>query len=138
MSSMHAFRWGKIWLLVGWLMVLAVVILSLLPRTQVSSLHPLSVSSVWAKLFWRGLTLHICAYFGLMLWFCQLYRRDKHFRLVFSFVMLGAVLEFVQGVTGFRSCDSLDLAANGLGVFAAWVVMQTPLATALLRFECLF
>ena len=61
---------------------------------------------------------HFFAYAGLMFLFAQLYARRLYFAL--GFIAMGIALEFLQGASGYRSYDSLDMMANALGVLAGW------------------
>ena len=65
---------------------------------------------------------HISAYFALMCWFAQVHRR-RHERLylAMALVALGICLEFLQGMTGWRSYDPFDMAANASGVLLGWI-----------------
>ncbi len=81
---------------------------------------------------------HIIAYFWLMFWFAQLHR-GAGIRLVLAvgFFALGAVLEVIQGMTGYRMFEFADMAANGLGIVIAFVLARTRLQNTLLAFEAL-
>lgn len=68
---------------------------------------------------------HVAAYALLMFWFAQLYASRVYYAA--GFVALGVALEFAQGMGGWRTCDPLDMAANALGVLAAWALSSlTP------------
>ena len=62
---------------------------------------------------------HFAAYGALMFWFAALYPAR---RLVFAigFIALGIALELAQGMSGYRTFDVLDMAANTAGVLAGW------------------
>ncbi|HEY9397633.1 MAG TPA: VanZ family protein [Burkholderiales bacterium] len=65
---------------------------------------------------------HVSAYFALMCWFAQVYRpRQERLCLAITLVTLGVCLEFLQGMTGWRSYDPFDMAANASGVLAGWI-----------------
>ena len=65
---------------------------------------------------------HLGAYGVLMFWFCMLYP-SRRARVVFGagFVAMGVGLEVIQGMSGFRSYDLADMAANGAGVVLGWL-----------------
>jgi len=44
---------------------------------------------------------------------------------------MGVVIEFVQGATGWRTFDAMDMLANGAGVLIGWVLVATPLGKLL-------
>ena len=61
-----------------------------------------------------------------MLWFCVLYRRLR-VRAFYAggFIALGIALEFVQGMTGYRSFEVADMVADAAGVLLAWSIAST-------------
>jgi len=116
-------RWFKWWLALGWLLVAAVIYLSLTP-------HPIEIDIA------QGDKLgHILAYMTLMAWFAQLYRRGLHGWWGLGFVALGVALEYAQGWTGYRTFDFYDMLADGTGVAAGWLLGGTPLARMLSGIE---
>lgn len=99
-----------LWLVLGWAGIAVVVILSLLPNpphTGVSGGDKIG---------------HLLAYFGLMFWFGQLYRR--HLPWALGFLALGAVLEVIQGLTGYRETSLADLLANATGIALGWLAAR--------------
>ena len=69
---------------------------------------------------------HLAAYGVLMLWFCMLYpKRRARVLCGVGFVAMGVGLEIVQGMTGFRTYDALDMAANSAGVVLGWLFGRT-------------
>lgn len=69
---------------------------------------------------------HFAAYGSLMFWFCQLYgRRATRIAFGAGFVAMGVALEFIQGATGYRSFELLDIGANTLGVLLGWTLALT-------------
>ncbi len=96
-------------LAIGWLMVAAIVWLSLTPSP------PKLEVELSDKLG------HFAAYGGLMFWFCQLHaRRGSRLAYATAFVALGVALEFAQDATGYRSFEYYDMLANALGVLIGW------------------
>ena len=68
------------------------------------------------------------AYGVLMAWFCQLYRTRIYYAAVF--ILMGIVLEIIQGQLGYRSFEVADMFANALGVLLGWgvaLLVPTPL-----------
>ena len=96
----------RAYLAAGWAWAAAIVWLSLTPSPP-----PLDVSH-------GDKAGHFFAYAGLMFLFAQLYARRLYFAL--GFIAMGIALEFLQGASGYRSYDSLDMIANPLGVLAGW------------------
>lgn len=116
-------RWFPLWRAVGWGLVAVVVYASLMPAP------PLPGFSAADKV------AHVAGYAGLMLWFVQLYQRPAYGRVALALVTLGVGLEVAQGLTGYRSFDYWDMAANGLGVVVAWGLGLTPVAMVLQTLE---
>ena len=112
---MHKLR--KTWLVLGWLWVAVIVYLSLTP-------HPPEPVR-----FWNADKLeHALAYCLLMLWFSQVYaRRMQRLFTVVLLVSLGVCMEFLQGLTDYRSFEYADMLANSVGVMLGWVWARTGL-----------
>ena len=118
--ELRAFPW---WLGCGWVLVAGVVWLSLTPAPPQVDL-PAS-----DKLGHAGM------YLLLTLWFAQLYRRPSHGRWALGFAALGAALELAQGLTGARSPEVLDAAANAMGAALGWALAGTGAGRWLLLLE---
>ncbi len=74
---------------------------------------------------------HVLAYATLMLWFLQLYPARRRLLLAISFVLMGVGLEALQGLTGWRSFQYLDMVANTAGVALGWLLGHTRLSSTL-------
>ena len=118
-------QYRRVWLASGWLLVVLVVCLSLMPHPP----EPLSFKNA-DKLE------HVFSYAMLALWFCQLYRSVKlRAAVVIALVGSGVALEFVQGWTGYRMFDVLDMLANSVGVMLGWLLVLTPLGNLFVYIE---
>lgn len=114
-----AHRYRRIWFLLGWGMVVAVVVLSLIPLD-------LDLGGGRDKL------AHFAAYGGLSFWFGMLIEgRGRELRIAAAFALLGVVLEFLQGLTDYRTFEVADMIANATGAALGWGLAQTPLRNAL-------
>lgn len=111
----------RLWASVGWVLVLLVVYLSLMPNPPA----PMAFDHV-DKLE------HALAYALLSFWFCHLYGR---LRVIVAFAGMGIALEYVQGWTGYRSFDVLDMLADGVGVLSGALLVLTPLGQLLCCIE---
>lgn len=112
---MHKLR--KPWLALGWLWVAVLVYLSLTPEPP----EPVRFLNA-DKLE------HTLAYGLLMLWFCQVYaRRTQRLFAAALLVAMGIAMEFLQGMTGYRSFEYADMLANSTGVLLGWVWARTAL-----------
>ena len=120
MSVPSSFRFHKLWLALGWLLVLAVVYLSLTP-------HPPEIPVE------QGDKLsHVMAYAAQMLWFAQIYpARRARTAWALAFVALGVGLEFAQLFTDYRTFDVADMTADALGVAAGWIAAPPRLPNVL-------
>lgn len=112
------------WLLIGYLMVTFVIYSSL---STADAVLEIKVSD---KL------MHVLGYFGLMGWFMQIYRsRRAGTLLAITFITMGIVLEFLQGLGGVRYFEVADMLANSLGVLIAWALSYTSLSSVLVWVE---
>jgi VanZ family protein len=122
-SMQHGLRWFKLWRAVGWIWIVAIIYLSLTP-------HPIEIDIA------QGDKLgHALGYLGVMLWFTQLYERRVQVLWGAGLVALGIALEYVQGWTGYRNFEYLDMVADGVGVTAGWLLGGTAMAHLLIRLE---
>ena len=101
-----------LWQGIGWLMVVMVCWLSLTPNPP----EPPDFLG-WDK------AQHSAAYAGLMYWFWQVFHR--HWRWPVFLIGLGAILEFLQGLTDHRTPDPFDMAANSMGVLIGLLLAKT-------------
>lgn len=114
-----ALNYRQLWVGVGWAMVALVLYLSLMPNPP----SPVTFDNA-DKLE------HAMAYAGLAFWFFMLYPGGRG-RVAVALVCLGVGVEYVQGWTGYRTFDVLDMAADAAGVLAGWLLIHTPLVRLL-------
>jgi VanZ family protein len=119
-------RYRKLWLSIGYLLIVVVVFLSL-------TSNPVQIDT---SLPYQDKLFHALAYFSLTFWFMQIYHIRHHvFLWVIFFLCLGLLLEYLQGFDSNRFGEVGDMVANTLGVFAAVVLSGTQLKFLLVRFE---
>jgi len=124
-NAMHKFRYAKLWLTLGWLLVAVIIFLSLWPKPP----QPLEFEQ-------SDKLSHIMAYMILVLWFANIYpQRSSRFQLSIGFFAMGVCLELLQGMTEYREFSYTDMLANGLGILLALYLAKTRLATYLLRLD---
>ena len=124
-ERVHKFRYAKLWLTLGWLLVALIVFLSLWPKPP----QPLEFEQ-------SDKLSHIIAYLILMLWFANIYpQRSSQFQISIGFFLMGVCLEFLQGMTEYRTFAYADMLANGLGILLALYLAKTRLSTYLLRLD---
>ncbi len=106
-------KYRAVWLAIGWGLVGLVVYLSLTP-------HPPKTLT-----FENADKLeHALAYATLSFWLCQIYLSGKsRVALMVALVGMGVALEYVQGWTGSRSFDVLDMLADSVGVLLGWLLV---------------
>jgi len=122
---MRSLRLSKEWLTLGWLMVCVLVYLSLNPSPPELPEFPLSDKAT-----------HLLSYTWIMLWFGFIYKPGaKYLLLGLTLILLGVILEILQGASGYRSMEVSDASFNGLGVFAGWLLARTRLSSTLLWTE---
>ncbi len=121
-------RYFYLWLSIGWLMVISLAYFSLI--------HNPPEFNVSFEYFDK--VRHFITYFFLMFWFSQIYNaaRTRIFYLSFLIIM-GAVLEVLQGLGGVRYFEYYDMLANSLGVILAWLITKGRLQDLLCYFETL-
>jgi len=103
-------HYHQLWLVIGLSIVCLVIYLSL-TTSGVPSMGGLLNDKV----------SHALGYFGLMLWFTQLFRKNTT-RTVLAclFVAMGITLEFLQAYGGVRVYEIADMVANITGVILGW------------------
>jgi len=121
---MRQLRLKNVWLLFGWLLLVAIVYVSLTPAPPETDFEI------------NDKVLHFVMYFLLTTWFAQIFSPGK--RLVIyalAFFAMGVVLEFGQGLSDERTTSLLDALANGAGIVTGLLLALTPLALTLECFE---
>jgi len=100
-------------------MVVAVVVLSLIP-VEVDLGEG------------RDKLAHFLAYASLSFWFGMLSNgRARQLRIAIAFAAMGVALEFLQGMTDYRTFEIADMVANAVGAALGWGLAQTPLRNGL-------
>jgi len=112
-------RHRRIWLLLGWGMIAAVVVLSLIPLDVDLAEHEDKLA-------------HFIAYGSLAFWFGMLIDgRGRQLGVALTFAAMGVALEFLQGLTDYRTFEVADMIANAIGATVGWGLAQTPLRNGL-------
>jgi VanZ family protein len=112
-------RFRKLWLFLGFAMVLAIVTLSLLPGKSLPSVPTGDKIN------------HFIGYSLLMLWFSQLFP-TRRLTIAIACVALGATIEILQPIVSDRYFEGWDNVANAIGVSIGWLLMFTPLRHSIL------
>lgn len=106
-----------VWTALGWALVVAVVVGSLVPAGLVRPLTVVLGDKV----------LHAGSYCLLMMWFGGLYRRSRHPWIGVALLALGTGLDLAQLDTATRSFELADIAADGVGVLVGLALSMTLL-----------
>ena len=111
---MKPLRLAALWLTLGWAYAAAIVFLSLTSSPPEGPDLP-QIDKVF----------HLFAYFILMYWFMQIYEA-KETRLIhlLIFLLMGAGLEILQGLSGIRHAEVFDMVANAAGVGVGFLLGQ--------------
>jgi len=118
-------KYRFVWLAIGWALIILILWLSLIPSPP-SPLHFPQADKVE----------HLFAYGVLMSWFCQIYHGSRQrLYLMLAFIALGATIEILQGLSGYRTAEWGDLLADSLGVLIGWLLSNTGLQHFLTRFD---
>lgn len=117
-------KYKKTWLLLGFAMITFVVY------------ETLTSSPIGSGITLSDKALHVIGYFGMMGWFVQIIHNTRQRMLLAAgFVVMGVVLEFLQGWGGIRHYEVADMLANAAGVLLAWVFGFTRFSQLLLVIE---
>jgi len=112
-------RHRRLWLLLGWGMIFSVVVLSLIPLD-------VDLQTGGDKI------AHFIAYGSMTFWFAMLFRgRGTQAGIAIAFAAMGVAIEFLQGLTDYRTFEVADMIANAVGATLGWGLAQTPLGRAL-------
>jgi len=115
---------GRVLLVVGWLLVLLTVAGSLLPTLPKVSGVP------------GDKVLHFVAYFGMTIWFAGLYPLRRLWIIAGGFVLLGGLLEILQGaLLPHREISGYDFLANSAGIASACLLAVIGLSRWAVRLE---
>lgn len=114
-------HYRKLWLILGIIYILIIVAGSLLrvPEMNIAYDHTDKI-------------IHFMLYFLLVGWFVQLYQHINSRLLILAGAMtLGMFIEYLQGMTAYRSFDYLDGVANSIGALSAFLLAGTAFADLL-------
>ena len=100
----------RLWRIAGWAGVAFTAAVSLGPSAIEGEQHADKV-------------VHLAGYALMMFWWAQVVVRNR-WRLALAVIVLGAVIELLQGLTPARQPDLLDVLANSAGVLLGWLAAR--------------
>lgn len=101
-------RHPRVWLAVGWLLVILAFIGSIVPLRDLPK-APLPSDKVQ----------HVAAYALLALWFAGIYPRSRYLVIGIGLFVMGIFIEWAQGAMQLgRQSDLRDVVANSIGIVA--------------------
>ena len=109
-------HYRNLWLTIGTLYIGLILASSLmeLPDVQTMSFEN------------RDKAIHFILYFVLVSWFVQLYKTTSaRIAIMAGAIFLGLLIEYLQGMTSYRSLDYLDGIANSIGAISAFFLART-------------
>jgi len=110
-------RFPTLWLIAGWLAVIAALAVCLAPAKYVE------VPNVNDKVE------HAAGFALLVLWFTGIYPRSRYWLVASGFLLLGILIEILQGDMNWgRHSDVHDVYADAAGIVAGVLLALTPLA----------
>ena len=119
---MDGLKHRRLWFALGYAMLAVVAFYSLIP--------------ISAELPGTDKTLHFITYFLLSAFFTTLVQLPRSLWLVAAgLVLFGVLMEILQGLTGYRYLEIMDMLANGLGVLVGLTIRLTPLPIWFRRIE---
>lgn len=83
---------------------------------------------------------HVLAYATLMFWFAQIHLSgSSRAGWALAFIAMGIGVEFVQGLTDYRSFEVADMIADAVGVSLGWLIAppRSPHVLLWLETRCL-
>ena len=70
--------------------------------------------------------MHFLMYFILVGWFVQLYHKPvSRLLTLLGAILLGLLIEYLQGMTAYRSFDYVDEIVNSIGALCAFLLAHT-------------
>ncbi|MCP4766870.1 MAG: VanZ family protein [Gammaproteobacteria bacterium] len=112
-SKTNPLKLIRIWYTLGAMMLIAIAVVSLIPIPDIGVGDKVS---------------HLLTYFLLAGWFAMLARdRPVLCWILAALIAYGALLELLQGQTGYRYAEWGDVVANSTGALAGVALYFTPL-----------
>jgi VanZ family protein len=122
-----ALRHPRLWLVVGWLLIIGALVANLMPAHDLPTMGGISDK-----------TEHIVGYAVLSLWFAGIYPRSRYPMIGVALLVMGIVIEGLQGAMHWgRQADIHDVYANTIGIVAGLTLALIWLGGWAMRVEAL-
>jgi len=109
-------HYRKLWLAIGVIYIGFILTASLLKAPDINVIINHTDKAV-----------HFLSYFILVGWFVQLYPKlNSRISILISAIALGMLIEYLQGMTSYRSFDFADEIANSIGALSAFILARPP------------
>ena len=113
-EPVRALRFARFWQATAWLLLTAVVVMSLIP------VPPSPPVLTWDK------SQHAVSWGVLSWWFLQAWEGRRPMGWCLFLLATAALVELLQGTTGYRTSDWLDMLANTVGLAIGLTLWFTP------------
>ena len=112
-TNLQPLKYARLWFSLAYIMLAIVALASLLPAPEMGTSDKL---------------LHFLTYGVLSAAFSTLVCQARSLLMVVpGLILFGIVLEFLQGLTGYRSMEVYDMLANAGGVLMGLMIRFSPL-----------
>jgi len=124
-GQVRGLKFLRLWLILGFLLAGIIIFFSLFPSQPNTTVFSHSDK-----------ILHIFAYSLLMYYFgCIYLPGPSYVKLGMGLILLGFLLELIQGLIGYRTMEYWDMFANFTGVLIGWLLSKTRLSSLLVYIE---
>ncbi len=119
-------RYPRFWLAVGWLLIVAAIVSSLVPAQKLPNIGASDKLE------------HMAAYALIALWFSGIYPKSRYVLIGVCLFALGVAIEWAQGAMALgREADLRDMLANATGIAAGLIIALLGLGGWAQRVEAL-
>ena len=122
---MRHLKYLNLWIGIGTVIIVSIWFVSLMPNPPKGPDTTLPMDKI----------VHFIMYFTVTLWHCQITKPDRHFHLFVIFLVMGALIEGIQQISGYRSFEMGDILANGIGTLTAFMLCKTKVSNLIMIFE---
>lgn len=125
LAAKFTMHYRRLWVFLGIIYIAVILAVSLLrvPEINIEFSHTDKI-------------IHFLMYFILVGWFIQLYHKpESRLAILLAAILFGLLIEYLQGMTSYRSFDYVDEIANSAGAALAFLLAGTSFNTLLGRID---